>query len=431
MLKSLTEKKVTRRQCLRALGIGVAGAAVAGRAWPAAAAVAKPVELNWWLGTWAVPAAEKVTARYREKNPNVTFKFEPIPFDTYLDKMTTGLVGGAQIDILDISPSWVPSIADQNVLITLNDRIPEVNKSDFYAGAWDAATWKGHLWAIPYRWETWAQVYNRGFFKAAGLDPTKPPKTWDEYVATARKLTTPDHYGAGLVGRNTASMLNRIVPMIYSTGGEIFDKAFKKCLVNQKPAVEALTWYSDLYLKDKVTQKSVLNDDENDVEKLFGAQKVAMHWIGAFTFDYMSHNAPDVDFGTSLVPGRTAARPGTGYATGWQTAIPKSAKDPGVSWDFVKFYTSPDIMAEFARTTPARKSAAASHLYTATRPMDKLKPYIDGLNYGRPLPAIPQWPAAGNILASAWQDILAGKQTPQQALDAAAADIDKVLARSS
>jgi len=429
MLDDLTAKRVTRRQCLQTLGLGLAGAIVAGQVPRVAAAVARPVELNWWMGTWAVPAAEKITARYREKNPNVTFKFEPIPFDTYLEKITTALVGGAQIDLLDISPSWIPSVADQNVLINLDEHISEINKSDFYAGAWEAAVWRGKLWSIPYRWETWAQLYNRGLFKAAGLDPNKPPKTWSEYAAVAQKLTTPEHYGAGLVGRNIPSILNRIVPVIYTNGGEIFDKSFKKCLVNQKPAVDALAWYSDLYLKYKATQKSVLNDDENDVEKLFGAEKVAMEWIGAYTFDYMSKNAPEVDFGTSLVPGRTASHPGVGYATGWATGIPKTTKDAMVSWDFLKFFTSPDVMAEFARTTPARKSSGASPLYTASRPMAKLKPFVDGLNYAQPLPAIPQWPAAGGILAAAWQDILAGKQSPQQALNAAAADIDKELAR--
>ena len=63
------------------------------------------------------------------------------------------------------------------------------DKDDYIPAALDYDTWDGKLWGIPYRIETHGVIYNKGKFKAAGLDPDKPPQTWPELVDAAKKLT--------------------------------------------------------------------------------------------------------------------------------------------------------------------------------------------------------------------------------------------------
>jgi ABC-type glycerol-3-phosphate transport system substrate-binding protein len=37
--------------------------------------------------------------------------------------------------------------------------------------------------------------YRKDLFKAAGLDPSKPPATWDELIADAKALAKDGKYG--------------------------------------------------------------------------------------------------------------------------------------------------------------------------------------------------------------------------------------------
>ncbi|HEY2792230.1 MAG TPA: extracellular solute-binding protein [Micromonosporaceae bacterium] len=61
-----------------------------------------------------------------------------------------------------------------------NDMIPGI-KTPF--------TVDGKLYGIPYSAYTMGLVYNTDIFKAAGLDPTKPPTTWPEVIADAKTIT--------------------------------------------------------------------------------------------------------------------------------------------------------------------------------------------------------------------------------------------------
>ena len=77
--------------------------------------------------------------------------------------------------------------AQGDLVVPLDDTIQD--KSDYVKAALDYVTWNGKLWAIPYRIETHGVIYNKDHFKEAGLDPDKPPKTWDELLAAAKAMT--------------------------------------------------------------------------------------------------------------------------------------------------------------------------------------------------------------------------------------------------
>jgi multiple sugar transport system substrate-binding protein len=61
----------------------------------------------------------------------------------------------------------------------LNDIIPSIRKE---------STYQGHLWAWPFLLDIIVQAWNSEIVKKAGLDPEKPARTWDEYLANARKV---------------------------------------------------------------------------------------------------------------------------------------------------------------------------------------------------------------------------------------------------
>jgi multiple sugar transport system substrate-binding protein len=59
----------------------------------------------------------------------------------------------------------------------------------------------GHWYSLPFRGYNFRLAWNKDLFKAAGLDPESPPKSYDELIADAKKITeygktqNPQKYG--------------------------------------------------------------------------------------------------------------------------------------------------------------------------------------------------------------------------------------------
>jgi multiple sugar transport system substrate-binding protein len=63
----------------------------------------------------------------------------------------------------------------------LTDLIPSIRRE---------ATYKGHIWSFPFLLDIIIQAWNGELVKKAGLDPNKAPKTWDEFIANAKKVVS-------------------------------------------------------------------------------------------------------------------------------------------------------------------------------------------------------------------------------------------------
>jgi sn-glycerol 3-phosphate transport system substrate-binding protein len=93
------------------------------------------------------------------------------------------LPDAAMVELLQI-----PQLANANQLLALDDLAKDTDfKFDDLAPALlGNSYWHNELCAIPWQRSTTMMFINCDAFKAAGLDPDKPPLTWDD----ARKMST-------------------------------------------------------------------------------------------------------------------------------------------------------------------------------------------------------------------------------------------------
>jgi multiple sugar transport system substrate-binding protein len=96
-------------------------------------------------------------------------------WDVYVG-MTPFVEMGALIESGTIEP-WDKYIPKS----VLNDLIPSIRAE---------ATYKGHIWSFPFLLDIIIQAWNGELVKKAGLDPNKAPKTWDEFIANAKKVVS-------------------------------------------------------------------------------------------------------------------------------------------------------------------------------------------------------------------------------------------------
>jgi sn-glycerol 3-phosphate transport system substrate-binding protein len=179
------------------ISAGVA-AAIALTAAPAAA----QVEIQWWhsmggaLGEWVNDLAKDFNASQKEYKVTPTFK------GTYDESMTAAIAayrsGNAPHILQVFEVGTATMMASKGAVVPVGKVMAEGGlKFDpsiyvpAVAGYYTAPN--GQMLSFPFNSSTTVFHYNRDAFKAAGLDPDKPPKTWPEVVLAAARLKAAGH----------------------------------------------------------------------------------------------------------------------------------------------------------------------------------------------------------------------------------------------
>ena len=383
-------------------------------------------------------------------------------------KLMTSIVGGAPPDVIHQDRFTVGDWASRGTFMPLDGFLakesgPEsIKESNYYPAAWKEAVYQGKVFAIPTGIDDRMLMYNRKVFRDAGLDPDKPPRTWEELRAMAKKITS----------RNADGTYKRIgyIPhlstygnswfYIYSwmNGGSFMTQDGKTCTLNTPENVEALQYLVDLYndaggYNAANVFQSGFQGGEQDP---FFIGKIGMVIHGSWVIPNIARYAPDLDFGVAPPPVPEARLNGTGrfkgmdpqltWTGGYSFAIPQGAKQPEAGWRFIKFMLSEDgyrtynVAAKaynerlgrpyvFGLTANAKINDVLLKEFppTLTRLYAAQKAYIDILpkaNY-RPVTFVGQtlWDAHVRAMERA----SLGEQTPEAALAEQQAIVQKAL----
>ena len=107
-------------------------------------------------------------------------------------KTLLAVAGGDPPDVAGLYGPNVAQYADDNAVMPLDDlcRRSGISRDQYIPIFWDMNVYHGHLYALPTVPACTALHYNKAMFKAAGLDPEKPPQTIEELDAASEKITT-------------------------------------------------------------------------------------------------------------------------------------------------------------------------------------------------------------------------------------------------
>ncbi|HZP19742.1 MAG TPA: sugar ABC transporter substrate-binding protein [Bauldia sp.] len=389
------------------------------------AGIAMAGEIVWWTPNWGEARAKELAAKFEAANPGITVRMEVTVSNGLPAKVATALRSGSPPDLIEVQHGWVPEYAQAGLVLPMDDVIQD--KDDYVPAALDYVSWNGHLWAIPYRIETHAIIYNKGAFKAAGLDPDKPLETWDDLIAAAKKLTGKtadgkDQYGFAITGGGEfGNTIFRSLPFIWMNGGSIISDDMTRATVNEAPAVAAVKFYTD-FLKNGWSPPSTLQNDGTANRQLFIAGTVAMYQSGQFDVPAIRKENPNIDIGVMPIP-HPPGKQTAAIIGGWSFVIPKDAKNPEETKKFVQFLAGSDNMGFFTDTFPARKSSMS--LPRFADPI--LAQFKAMLPYGRRVPPQKNWQKITQAYFDELQAIMSGDAEPQEAMDAAAAEITPLL----
>jgi sn-glycerol 3-phosphate transport system substrate-binding protein len=288
----------------------------------------------------------------------------------------------------------------------------------------------GKTWGIPFQRSTVVLYWNKDAFKAAGLDPNRPPSTWAEMRDMAAKLTLKD--AGGKVTQWGVQIPSSGFPywlfqgLAIQNGVTLANDAGNAVKFDDPGTVEAVQYWIDL-VKAGVHPPGIV--EWGTTPKDFFERKVAMMWTTTGNLTNVRANAK-FDFGVAMLPaGKRRGSPtggGNFYISKKATPAQQEA-----AFRFAKWITQPERAARWSIDTGYVAVSAAAYDTAA------LKRY--GAEFPPALVARDQLPHAlaefsthdnqrvTKALNDGLQAALLGTKTPAQALRDAQAEANRLL----
>lgn len=279
-------------------------------------AVASPttISLVGWGGPEEKGIIEGVIRDFEAKNPDLKVKYTQIPGVgyEYLNKVRLLIVAGMAPDVFYVPDGAFAEMASRNTLYNLDALVAKshvVKLADMWPSAVNRYRWDGHqsqkgaLYCLPKDIGPNVMFYNKDVLKARGVpfpDP-KTPMTWDEAIATWKKLTFSEgriqHYGISGYGYEHA---------VWSNGAEIVSPDKRSWVLASSPkGIEAVQWCADLGLVYKVApdgSKTAGGSGSSSPGQLFESQLAAMHIDGRWMVPHFRKLNFDWDVAPLPVP---------------------------------------------------------------------------------------------------------------------------------
>jgi multiple sugar transport system substrate-binding protein len=407
---------LTRRTALGA--IAAAGLAVKARA---QSQVTLKIAYPAWDSTEQQKAVTGIFADYEKLNPNVKIELISLPFPVLRQRLVVSARAGDPPDVAYIDGRWVPEMAKPGLLADITDSVGKLERADWYDEPWKGATVDKRIYAIPDRIDPWLVYYNTELFEKAGI--TTFPKTQDELAEAAKKITSGNVYGWGLIGAKDASLISRFVTFLYAHHGDLLTADGKKSAFGDADAVSALKFYTDLLVRHKASQPSAMANGLNDVNQLFLTGRVAMIVDGPWRQGSLREQAPNLKWAVAPMP-PAAGKAQRLLTSSWYYAPFKGGKNHAETFKFVEFLLKPENMAKSVVTLPGRKSAAKDARFSSP----DYAPWIAAIPSCVPFTVTDKFTEIADVVGDAVQQVLGGKATAEQAAAEASKRIDALVA---
>lgn len=385
----------------------------------AGGAFAQGVTLDLWTidepGEYHYVLADE----YMKLHPDIKVNVRTVQFGDMVNDLARGIATGNAPDITYIDNPEVALFASRNLLLDLSPYIEKsevIRTADIFPGPLSSVSYEGGIYGIPRGANTIALYYNADMFKAAGLDPDSPPKTWEELYTAAKTLTDPSKnvYGLAFSAVGTEEGTFQFLPWVQMTGGDYND-------IDTPGAVEALTLWKKI-LDEKLASPDTLIRGQFESTGTFNAGNAAMAISGPWELPRMSKEAK-FDYRATLLPVPEEGATRASALGEGDNVIIANTDHPEEAFQFLEFLYAqmPRVWNDFG-FLPASKVTVENPNNPAIYAV-----FEESMQYARNRGPNADWPKISKAIQTAMQTALTGQVSPEDALATAQGQIEGVL----
>ena len=292
-----------------------------------------------WSGYDTLVALGKVFDVFQKDHPDIGLNAQGYNQDKFVAQVAAG-TSPDSVTIRYVAPN-----AQKGLYQALDDRISKsavIKKDDFTDAQFKQVQWKGKTWGVPAleNGPRAALVYNKQLWQAAGLDPAKPPTTWDDMADYAQKLTKYSGDQIDQLGFDPLSSMGHEGYLdVYGEGygTHWYDYSTDTLHLNDQGLIDATDWIAQPSKEIRFARWQTFRKTygEWDGKKSgFDNGKEAMIIQGDWTPGGVKQNGPSVsqNIGTAFFP--TKINQKLMLTGGWSLQIPTGSKraDQAFAW---------------------------------------------------------------------------------------------------
>ncbi len=459
MAGKLSRVSMSRRGLLKVTGLGVAVAALSScgggtPATPTKAPAGASTSAPATTGSTAASAPAVISRQFAGKELNIlgpnhhTANVKDLWVPIFQEK-TGAKVNWTEIGTGDVDAKYAIFVASQDKTFDtfyswetlgakygpslMEDLSAKVSKSTLdglVLAPVKALTFLGKLYGVPFDANMSIFMWNQDIYKAAGLDPTKGPQSWQEFMDFSKKMTTGGKYATLFTFGDPNSGFVSFAQLFNTTGGQLLSDDLRKLQIDNAFGLATMAALQDAHVKSKVADPSGITVSSSiEQGKIFRTGNMGHYFAFPNHFALAQDPTQSQIVGkaaTGIVPGiklRSASINGfEGYA------VNKFSTNKELAAAWVEFTVSPEIQKLVALKwgrPPALQSvfddpdvAKVAPQFAAVKEQGK----YPAARYGSPY-----YFDLGSVVNEWTIRVIKGEKEPQEAITAIQKDGQKVI----
>ncbi|WP_108861530.1 ABC transporter substrate-binding protein [Ruegeria sp. Alg231-54] len=340
-----------------------------------ASAAAAETELTMYypiaVGGALTEVVDGIVADFEAANPDI--KVNAIYSGNYDDtrvRALSALASGEPAQLAVMFSIDAYDLIEQDLIVAYED-IDGVNPDwldNFYPALMANGRIEGKTWGIPFQRSTIVAYYNKDQFRAAGLDPEAPPKTWDELISMGKALTNDDTYG--LMIPSTGYPYWMFQALAIQNGKEVMSDDGLTTYFDDEAVVDTLEFWQSLSQEHGIMPTGTV--EWGTLRQAFLEGQTSMMWHSTGNLTAVKNNA-SFDFGVAELPANVRLGSPTGGGN-FYVFKETSDEERAAAMKLIEFMTSPEQAAAWSIATgymgvsPAAYETEALKSYTEEFP---------------------------------------------------------------
>ena len=388
---------------------------------------AAPQEVTMWHYFDQKPEQEMLADMVEEYNSlqddihiNATF----VSRTELMNQYTVGALSGELPDIGQVDSPDMESYISLGVFEDITDELESWGELDqFYDGPLSSCKDPdGKVYGLPQNSNCLALACNMDLLKAAGYDHM--PQSLDEFkeMVAATTDASNDVYGFAMCAVSTEEGTFQILPWLRSvqngTGVNVDN-------ITADSAVNGLQTLGD-FVANGYMSKECVNWTQSDVNNNFMAGNLAMQQNGPWQIPGIEANAPDLNYGVTVLPKKDADSEQATSILGGENMGVVNKDDTSGAQAFLKYYDQTDVMVDAMKQHGSYppKTEAASDTYWTDDPIQKA--FLTQIDTSIPRGPSAAWPSYSSAIQTGFQEVMTSAKTPEQAAKDTQAAVDAV-----